>query len=88
MLSESDIERLAKAVAKEVNLHPTVCPTFTAEEVAEIKGVASTLRQGKKVMLTTIIGFLVLGALGIFGTGFIAKVLEWMNVAKNAVPKG
>lgn len=87
MLTEHDIERLAKAVAKEVSLHPVVCPTFTPEEVAEIKGVANTLKQGKKVMLTTIIGILVVGAFGIFGAGCLAKLGEWFGIAAKVASK-
>lgn len=84
MLTEIDVDRIATAVAKQVAAHPVRCVTFTAEEISEMKGVANTMKNAKKVALSTIIGFVVLGALALLFGGLFAKAGEWFTAFHNA----
>lgn len=84
MLSEIDVDRIAKAVAEKMEGHSVKCITFTEAEIAEMKGVANTMKNAKKVALSTIVGFVVLGAIALLFGGLFAKAGEWFGTFHNA----
>lgn len=79
-MTESDIDRIAAAVAEKMAGHPAKCLMFSDEDIAGIKQVAALFSEGKRRIINTMWFILCLGTAVIFGIG----LLEWMK----KIPKG
>jgi hypothetical protein len=79
-LSDSDVDRVAAAVAEKMASHPAKCLMFSEDDVAGIKQVAALFTEGKKRIINTMWFVLCLGTAVIFGIGLV----EWLK----KIPKG
>ena len=68
-MSEVDAETLAKMIATEIAKQAPPCKVFTADELTELKGVARLSMRSKSTALATVVGFIVLGLLGLIVAG-------------------
>jgi len=69
MLTDSDIERIVKAVAAKQE-HQT-CPLgLTPDAVTMVNSFAEALRVGKKAAIKTAVGIVITAVLGMLALGF------------------
>ena len=81
-MSKEEVREIAREIAREVvrELHGDKCPMgWTQEDAQALREFAQSLRAAKATAMTTLIGILIAGAVGMTLYGFWARVRAFCN---------
>lgn len=73
-VTDKEAEQIASAVAEKMKLHVPKCQVFTVEEVCWFHNMFDFCKQSRVTALATLVGFLVLGLLGLVFYGIVHKI--------------
>lgn len=75
-MSEHDIEQIADLVAQKISEHPARCPVFSDDEISAMREFFKALSKTKSIALSTLVGAVVIGVMGLVIGGLGAWVVR------------
>ena len=73
-MHEHEIDAIATRVAEKMRVHPPTCYMFTPAEAVTMKKFVKKLDQVDRASTIALVGFLVVGGLGLIVTGIVCKL--------------